>query len=190
MSPCQKTIDNDIVETNSCFGFDTAVSYATEAIDRLHATAHAHHRIVVVEVMGRDAGWIALHAGGADAILIPEIPFYLAAVAECIHQRDAAGARFSIVVVAEGAHPVGGQRSVVASASEGKEEQLMGKEARAVVLGHLQRGGAPTAQWAYGAWSEHGAENGDCCLARPVAGSAATAARSETPCVCRRTDRS
>lgn len=157
-----KTIDNDIVQTNSCFGFDTAVSYATEAIDRLHATAHAHHRIVVVEVMGRDTGWIALHAGvagGADAILIPEIPFQLAAVAAGIRQRDAAGGRFSIVVVAEGAYPIGGHPSVVAQAAEGLAErlggaadaivcqlqQLTGKETRAVVLGHLQRGGAPTA---------------------------------------------
>jgi len=157
-----KTIDNDIALTNSCFGFDTAVSYATESIDRLHTTAHAHHRIVVVEVMGRDTGWIALHAGvagGADVILMPEIPFELSAVAACIRDRDAVGAKFSIVVVAEGAHPIGGRRSLVAEATASHAERLggaastiacqlerlTGKETRAVVLGHLQRGGAPTA---------------------------------------------
>ncbi len=108
-----KTIDNDIVETTNTFGFDTAVSFATDAIDRLHTTAEAHHRVMVVEVMGRYAGWIALYAGvagGADVILIPEIPFDLKKVAERILARDAFGARFSIVVVAEGAKPVGGQR--------------------------------------------------------------------------------
>ncbi len=157
-----KTIDNDIAGTNSCFGFDTAVSFATEAIDRLHTTAHAHHRIMVVEVMGRYTGWIALHAGvagGADVVLIPEIPFDLASVAACIRDREAGGARFSIVVVAEGAHARGGRRSLVAEASEHQAERLggvaddiacqltrlTGKETRAVVLGHLQRGGAPTA---------------------------------------------
>lgn len=157
-----KTIDNDIVETNSCFGFDTAVSCATESIDRLHTTAHAHHRVVVVEVMGRYTGWIALHAGvagGADVILIPEIPFQVAAVADCIRQRESGGARFSIVVIAEGAHPIGGRHSLVAEASGSQPERLggaanlvscqverlTGKETRAVVLGHLQRGGAPTA---------------------------------------------
>ena len=157
-----KTIDNDIAGTNSCFGFDTAVSYATEMIDRLHTTAHAHHRIMVVEVMGRYTGWIALHAGvagGADVILIPEIPFDLASVATRIREREAGGAQFSIVVVAEGAHAQGGRRSLVAEASDGRAErlggaadsvacqlaQLTGKETRAVVLGHLQRGGAPTA---------------------------------------------
>src|SRR5690242_16067197 len=124
-----KTIDNDIVETNSCFGFDTAVSYATESIDRLHTTAHAHHRIVVVEVMGRYTGWIALHAGvagGADVILVPEIPFQLPAVAECIRRRDAGGAQFSIVVIAEGAHAVGGRHSLVAAAADGQPERLGG----------------------------------------------------------------
>ena len=156
-----KTIDNDIVGTNSCFGFDTAVSFATDAIDRLHTTAEAHRRIMVVEVMGRYAGWIALHAGvagGADVILMPEIPYDLETVAQCIRDRDAWGARFSIVVIAEGARPKGGQVSLIEEASRGHVERLggaamfcakelearTGKEARYVVLGHLQRGGAPT----------------------------------------------
>jgi 6-phosphofructokinase 1 len=157
-----KTIDNDIYGTTSCFGFDTAVSFATEAIDRLHTTAEAHRRIIVVEVMGRYAGWIALHAGvagGADVILIPEIPYDLGSVADCIRARDERGARFSIVVVAEGARPVGGTLSVLTAAHGGYAERLGGagmvcanelekladKETRYVVLGHLQRGGAPTA---------------------------------------------
>jgi phosphofructokinase-like protein len=156
-----KTIDNDIVGTTSCFGFDTAVSFATDAIDRLHTTAEAHRRIIVVEVMGRYAGWIALHAGvagGADVILIPEIHYDLDKVAQCIRARDAWGARFSIVVVAEGARPKGGQLSLVEEARLGHAERLGGagmacanelarrtdKESRYVVLGHLQRGGAPT----------------------------------------------
>jgi len=156
-----KTIDNDIVGTTNCFGFDTAVAFATDAIDRLHTTAEAHKRILVVEVMGRYAGWIALHAGaagGADAILIPEIPFDLEKVAERLRERDRWGAKFSIVVVAEGAYPTGGKLSVVAEASAGRLERLggmgalvcealaalTGKETRSVVLGHLQRGGAPT----------------------------------------------
>jgi 6-phosphofructokinase 1 len=156
-----KTIDNDIVETTNTFGFDTAVSFATDAIDRLHTTAEAHHRVMVVEVMGRYAGWIALYsgvAGGADVILIPELPFDLAKVAARITAREALGARFSIVVVAEGARAVGGQTSVVKAASAEYVERLggigarvatelealTGKETRYVVLGHLQRGGAPT----------------------------------------------
>ena len=157
-----KTIDNDIIGTTSCFGFDTAVSFATEAIDRLHTTAEAHRRIMVVEVMGRHAGWIALHAGvagGADVILIPEIPYDFEKVAESILERDTRGARFSIVVVAEGARPKDGTVQVVEAAHGGHAErlggaglycatrlgQLTGKETRHVVLGHLQRGGAPTA---------------------------------------------
>ena len=157
-----KTIDNDIVGTNSTFGFDTAVSFAMEAVDRLHATAHAHSRIMVLEVMGRDAGWIALHsgvAGGADVILIPEIPFDLERVAETIRAREQTGARASIVVVAEGAVPVGGTVSVLEEARDGHLVRLggvgprvagalaglTGKEARSVVLGHLQRGGTPRA---------------------------------------------
>ena len=156
-----KTIDNDIYGTTSCFGFDTAVSFATDAIDRLHTTAEAHKRILVVEVMGRYAGWIALHAGvagGADVILIPEIPYDLDKVAECIRDRDKLGARFSIVVVAEGARPKGGHMSVLEAAHDGQAERLggaamlcaqeleprAGKQTRYVVLGHLQRGGAPT----------------------------------------------
>jgi 6-phosphofructokinase 1 len=157
-----KTIDNDIAGTTSCFGFDTAVSFATESIDRLHTTAEAHRRVMVVEVMGRYAGWIALHAGvagGADVILIPEIPYQLERVAQCIRDRDKRGARFSIVVVAEGAYPKDGSVSLVEAAHGShverlggagitcatKLEELTGKQSRHVVLGHLQRGGAPTA---------------------------------------------
>lgn len=157
-----KTIDNDIVETSMTFGFDTAVAFATEAIDRLHTTAEAHHRILVVEVMGRYAGWIALYAalaGGADVALIPEIPFDLERVAERLREREALGARSGIIVVAEGAKPVGGERVVREAASAGRAERLggiaeqvsrdierlTGKESRFVVLGHLQRGGGPLA---------------------------------------------
>src|SRR5215204_1207057 len=156
-----KTIDNDIVGTTNTFGFDTAVSFATDAIDRLHVTAEAHHRVIVVEVMGRYAGWIALYsgvAGGADVILIPEIPYDLDKVAQRIRDRDAMGARFSIVVAAEGARPVGGSPTLlkaakgefverlggVASVVAARLEELTGKETRSVVLGHLQRGGTPT----------------------------------------------
>ena len=156
-----KTIDNDIVETTNTFGFDTAVSFATDAIDRLHTTAEAHHRVMVVEVMGRYAGWIALYAGmagGADVILIPEIPFAMEKIAERIVARDSFGARFSIVVVAEGAKPIGGKVSLIKEAQGEYVERLggmgamvaadiekrTGKETRSVVLGHLQRGGAPT----------------------------------------------
>ncbi len=156
-----KTIDNDIVETTMTFGFDTAVSFATEAIDRLHTTAEAHHRVMVVEVMGRYAGWIALYsgiAGGADVILIPEIPFDVHKVVDRIRERDKWSARFSIVVVAEGAQPTGGEREVAMAATAGRLERLggigakvshdierlSGKESRHVVLGHLQRGGSPT----------------------------------------------
>ncbi len=156
-----KTIDNDIVGTTTCFGFDTAVDFATEAIDRLHTTAEAHHRVLVAEVMGRYSGWIALYAGvagGADAILIPEIPFDLDIVAERLRAREQWGARFSVVVVAEGAFPKGGTLSLLEEAREGGVERLggigerlaaelqtrLGKETRSVVLGHLQRGGPPT----------------------------------------------
>ena len=157
-----KTIDNDIAETTMTFGFDSAVSFATEAIDRLHTTAEAHHRVMVVEVMGRYAGWIALYSGiggGADVVLIPEVPFDLAKVAHRIREREAWGARFSVVVVAEGAYPTGGERSIVAKGTADRVERLggigervaqeletlTGKETRFVVLGHLQRGGPPTA---------------------------------------------
>jgi 6-phosphofructokinase 1 len=156
-----KTIDNDIAGTVSCFGFDSAVSFATDAIDRLHTTAEAHHRIMTVEVMGRYAGWIALYAGvggGADVILIPEIPFDIDIVAERIKERERWGARFDIVVVAEGAKPSGGEVALLSEARPGYVERLggvgsrvaaalearTGKEARNVVLGHLQRGGAPS----------------------------------------------
>jgi 6-phosphofructokinase 1 len=157
-----KTIDNDIVGTTSCFGFDTAVAFAADAIDRLHTTAEAHKRIMVVEVMGRNAGWIALQggiAGGADVILMPEIPYNLDRVAAAIKRRESFGAKFSIVVVAEGAKPVGGQVTLREEARPGYVERLggigivvaeqlekmTGREARCVVLGHLQRGGGPTA---------------------------------------------
>src|SRR2546427_606922 len=114
-----RLVDNDIAGPTACFGFDTAVAFATDAIDRLHTTAEAHHRIMVVEVMGRHAGWIALHAGvagGADAILIPEIPFDIEIVAERLLARDRWGAKFSIVVVAEGAYPKGGAISLIEAA--------------------------------------------------------------------------
>jgi phosphofructokinase-like protein len=156
-----KTIDNDIVETACTFGFDSAVGVATDAIDRLHTTAEAHHRIMVVEVMGRYTGWIALHAGiagGADAILIPEIPYRLEHVSELIGARERFGARFSIVVAAEGARLVGGSATVQQAGSASAAERLggigarlardleaaTGKQARSVQLGHLQRGGPPT----------------------------------------------
>jgi 6-phosphofructokinase 1 len=155
-----KTIDNDLAMTTSTFGFDTAVGFASECIDRLFSTATSHGRVIVVEVMGRYAGWIALEAGtasGAHAILIPEIPFELEPVAATIAQREERGAKFSIVVVAEGATPVGGGLSVIGKAIGQAEqlggvgvkvaaalEQLTGKEARTVVLGHLLRGGSPT----------------------------------------------
>ena len=156
-----KTIDNDIVGTNSTFGFDTAVSFAMEAVDRLHTTAAAHSRIMVVEVMGRHTGWIALYAGvagGADVVLIPEIPFDPQSVAEVILEREGLGAHSSIVVVAEGARAQGGDVSVVDAGGDGQQQRLGGigvtvareletltrKEARSVVLGHLQRGGTPT----------------------------------------------
>src|SRR3954471_1566035 len=124
-----KTIDNDIAGTTNCFGFDTAVAFATDAIDRLHTTAEAHRRIIVVEVMGRYAGWIALYAGvagGADAILIPEVPFDLDVVASALGARDRSGARFSVVVVAEGAYHKGGTLSLVQEAHDGYAERLGG----------------------------------------------------------------
>jgi phosphofructokinase-like protein len=155
-----KTIDNDLDQTVITFGFDTAVSFATECIDRLHATAEAHHRIMVVEVMGRYAGWIALNAGvsgTADAILIPEIPYDLDKVAAKLEERRKAGHSFSIVVVAEGAKPTGGDYSVVAKEVGHAErlggigekvaaelQTLTGQQSRTVVLGHLLRGGSPT----------------------------------------------
>jgi 6-phosphofructokinase 1 len=156
-----KTIDNDITETDMTFGFDSAVSFATDAIDRLHTTAEAHHRVMVVEVMGRYAGWIALHAavaGGGDIVLIPEIPFLFDRVEARIRERDRAGATCSIVVAAEGARPCGEGRAVVAAEAHGRLERLGGMAARVAeeierrtshetrfdVLGHLQRGGSPS----------------------------------------------
>ena len=156
-----KTIDNDLVGTDMTFGFDTAMEFATQAIDRLHTTAESHDRVMVVEVMGRDVGWIALQAGvagGADVILIPEIPFFIEKAAATIAKRDACGAHFSIVVAAEGAHPAGGAQVYQDSGEPNRARRLggvaervcdgiarlTGKESRAVVLGHLQRGGRPT----------------------------------------------
>lgn len=152
-----KTIDNDVGGTVATFGFDTAVQTATEAIDKVHSTAESHDRVMVVEVMGRHAGFIALNsglAGSADVILIPEIPFDIRKVVEKIRAREAEGRHFSIVVVAEGARPKGGGVSLidpehhrlggigdkVAHSIEG----MTGKETRSMVLGHLQRGGSPT----------------------------------------------
>lgn len=157
-----KTIDNDLDRTVVTFGFDTAVGFATDCLDRLHTTAASHHRVMVVEVMGRYAGWIALHAGlagGAHAILLPELPFNLDRVADLVRQRDAAGQAYSLVCVAEGAHPAGGARALAGPAEAGHAERLggmgervaralaerTGKDARAVVLGHLLRGGSPSA---------------------------------------------
>ena len=155
-----KTIDNDLDETVITFGFDTAVSFATECLDRLHSTAEAHNRIMVVEVMGRYAGWIALNSGvsgTADAILIPEIPYDIHKVAAKIEERENRGRNFSIVVVAEGASPKDGTLSVMGKEIGRAErlggigekvaaelQQLTGKDTRAVVLGHLLRGGTPT----------------------------------------------
>ncbi len=155
-----KTIDNDLDKTFMTFGFDTAVTFATECLDRLHSTAASHRRIMVVEVMGRYAGWIGLHvglAGNADVILIPEIPFEIEKVAKVIRERQTNGRQYTVVVVAEGAKPKGGEVSVLGKAVGQAEklggigeklahqlEELTGKEARAVVLGHLLRGGSPT----------------------------------------------
>ena len=158
-----KTIDNDVALTDATIGFDTALGIATEALDRLHSTAHSHHRIIIAEIMGHRAGWLALGAGiagGADVILIPEIPYDLAAIGAKIEERRADGKRFSIVVIAEGAKAVGGEvvvKRIVTDSSDpvrlggvgfvlGSElERLTGNETRTVVLGHLQRGGSPTA---------------------------------------------
>lgn len=156
-----KTIDNDVFGTESSFGFDTAVSTATDALDKIHTTAESHDRVFVVELMGRYAGWIALHSGlsgSADVILIPEIPFDITKVCEKIIDREQRGRRFSIVVAAEGARPKGGQMVYREVAAPGRPERLggiaeevakaiaqrTGKETRSVVLGHLQRGGSPT----------------------------------------------
>jgi ATP-dependent phosphofructokinase / diphosphate-dependent phosphofructokinase len=157
-----KTVDNDLDATDYTFGFDTAVNIAMEAIDRLHTTADSHHRVLIVEVMGRHAGWIAFHAGlagGANAILIPERKFDVEKVCEIVGSRFAS--RFApIIVIAEGAEPVGGMPAADESQLdafghvrlggighwlEGEIERRTGKETRATVLGHVQRGGTPTA---------------------------------------------
>jgi 6-phosphofructokinase 1 len=164
--PCvgvPKTIDNDLAATDYTFGFHTAVSIACEALDRLHTTAEAHHRVIILEVMGRNTGWIALWAGlagGADVILIPEKPFNIDEVCDIIRQRRKRGRNFSLVVAAEGAKPEGGKEIVYSSGVDefgharlggvgyylGKEiEKRMDIETRVVVLGHLQRGGSPIA---------------------------------------------
>ncbi|MCA1734058.1 MAG: ATP-dependent 6-phosphofructokinase, partial [Acidobacteria bacterium] len=156
-----KTIDNDLDGTVVTFGFDTAVSFATEAIDRLHSTAEAHGRVMVVEVMGRYAGWIALNAGvsaTADVILIPEIPYDLAVIARKLAREKEEGRKYSIIVVAEGARPKGGTVTVIKGREVGTAErlggvaaritaeieELTGRETRSVVLGHLLRGGSPS----------------------------------------------
>ena len=157
-----KTIDNDLPCTERTFGFDTAVACATEAVDRLHTTAESHHRVMALEVMGRYAGWIALYsgiAGGADVILLPEIPYNIDSVIQKIEQRRKDGKNFSIVVVAEGAKPIGGELSVARVVKGSFEpirlggagerlvrevEERTGIESRCTVLGYLQRGGSPS----------------------------------------------
>ncbi len=156
-----KTIDNDVSGTVTTFGFDTAVSTAIDAIDKLHTTAESHDRVLVMEVMGRESGFIALHsgvAGTADVVLIPEIPYDIEKVCQKILQRDRAGRHFSIVVVAEGAFPMGGEASMIGESLPGEPKRLggiaaalsrqiqerTGKECRWLTLGHLQRGGQPT----------------------------------------------
>ena len=157
-----KTIDNDLRGTDITVGFDSAVSVATEAIDRVHTTAQSHHRVMIVEVMGRNAGWIALHAGvagGGDVILIPEIPYEIDTIADKVKERNKKGKRFSIVVVAEGAKPKGGEVVIKRIVKESTDpvrlggvgfvlvseiQRMTGIETRAVIIGHLQRGGVPT----------------------------------------------
>ena len=155
-----KTIDNDIGGTDVTFGFDTALTTATEALDRLHTTAESHHRVMVLELMGRDAGFIALHsgvAGGADVILIPEIPFQFEAVVNKVRQRVERGMHFSIIAISEGAKPLGGAQVFSRGGDEvyvprlggigqtlGEYIEKSGFETRVTVLGHLQRGGTPT----------------------------------------------
>lgn len=156
-----KTIDNDVAGTVTTFGFDTAVQTAIEAIDKLHTTAESHDRVLVLEVMGRDAGFIALHSGvsgTADVVLIPEIPWKIENVCEAVMERDRAGHKFAIVVVAEGVKDASGHQSVIGESMPGQDrrvggiaqriakqiQDLTGKECRSMVLGHLQRGGMPT----------------------------------------------
>jgi len=157
-----KTIDNDLEGCERTFGFETAVDTACECFDKIHTTAMSHHRVMVVEVMGRNAGWLALHTGvasGSDIILMPEIPYDLAKVCEVLHKRSRAGKRFSIICVSEGAKPKGGdvvvQRRVETSPDPIRLGGIANKlvadieaatrlEARATILGHIQRGGSPT----------------------------------------------
>jgi 6-phosphofructokinase 1 len=156
-----KTIDNDLAATTFTFGFDSAVACATDALDRLHTTAESHNRVMVLEVMGRYAGWIAVYAGvagGADVILIPEIPFHYESICAAVEQREKKGKHFTLVVAAEGARPAGGDFVTTGEEQENREARLggigavvateiekrSGKETRAMVLGHLQRGGSPT----------------------------------------------
>ena len=159
---CPKTIDNDLSGTDLTFGFESAVATATEAIDKLHSTAQSHHRVMIVEVMGRYAGWIALYsgiAGGGDVILIPEIPYDMKKISKKLEERHKVGKRFSIIVIAEGAKPKGGKITVskiveastdqvrlggVGTALANAVEEMTGLETRATILGHLQRGGEPT----------------------------------------------
>ena len=156
-----KTIDNDIGGTEVTFGFDTALMIATEALDRLHTTAEAHHRVMVLELMGRDAGFIALHSGvsgGADVILIPEIPFKFESIIKKVRERAEGGAHFSLLAISEGAKPLGGQPVYRRAGDEvyvprlggigqevGQYIEAQGFETRVTVLGHVQRGGSPTA---------------------------------------------
>jgi len=177
-----KTIDNDVGGTEVTFGFDTALMIATEALDRLHTTAEAHHRVMVLELMGREAGFIALHAGisgGADIILIPEIPFNYDSIIRKIRERAEGGSKFSLLAVSEGAKPLGGQEVYARSGDAvyvprlggigqvvSEYIQKQGFEARVTVLGHLQRGGSPTAfdRWLatrYGAAAVRTAARGD-----------------------------
>lgn len=156
-----KTIDNDVSGTITTFGFDTAVTTAMEAIDKLHTTAESHDRVIVMEVMGRDTGFIALHsgvAGAAHAILLPEIPYSVDKLCDAIMERERRGRTFDIVVVAEGAFPAGGEGSIIGASLPGQAKRVggvaeivskqiaekTGKECRSLVLGHLQRGGMPT----------------------------------------------
>ena len=158
-----KTIDNDLMATDRTFGFDTAVSIATEAIDRLHTTAQSHHRVMILETMGRYAGWIALHSGvasGADVILIPEIAYDIESIVDVCRERESSGQRFTLIVVAEGAHPRGGEMTVRKRIEESPDPLRLGgvgtrleqdlqehvrSEIRTTTLGHVQRGGTPTA---------------------------------------------
>lgn len=157
-----KTIDKDLMETDTTFGFDTARLIATEAIDRLHSTAQSHHRVMLVELMGRNAGWLALEsgiAGGGDIILIPEIPYDIEEIFRVVRQRSRFGKRFSIMVVSEGAKPLGGKQVVKKIVEDSPEKLRLGGithiiadeieeateiECRVAILGHLQRGGTPT----------------------------------------------